>query len=87
MENSRWNTSMTAVFLHQNLRIFPEPSEFKPDRRLQATSKKPLGRYLVSFIKKTRACLGINLAYAELYLMLAIAFHEFDLELYQTSVD
>lgn len=41
----------------------------------------------MSFSKGTRACLGINLAYAELFLTLASMFRRFDLELYKTSIE
>jgi cytochrome P450 len=77
--------SMTSIFVHENPKIFPEPREFRPDRWLQGNSKERLDRYLVPFSKGTRACLGINLAYAELYLTLAAVFRQFDLELYETT--
>jgi cytochrome P450 len=77
--------SMTSLLMHENPGIFPEPHEFRPDRWLQANSKERLDRYLVPFSKGTRACLGINLAYAELYLTLAAVFRQFDMELYETT--
>jgi cytochrome P450 len=40
---------------------------------------------LVNFSRGTRACLGINLAYAEIYLTLAAVFRRFDLELFETT--
>jgi len=76
---------MTTIFMHENPRIFPEPREFRPDRWLQEDSKERLDRYLAPFTKGTRSCIGINLAYAELYLPLATVFREFDLELYETT--
>ena len=56
-----------------------------------------MAHYLVAFSKGTRACLGINLAYAELYISLAEIFRRFGsvdvrkewdegfLELYETD--
>ena len=38
-----------------------------------------LDRYLLSFSKGSRICLGINLAYQELYLVLAAVFRKYDL--------
>lgn len=38
-------------------------------------------------MKGTRQCLGINLAYAELYLVLAAVFRRFELELWETSIE
>ena len=77
--------SMSALFMHENPRIFPEPHEFRPERWLQEKSEKRIGRYLVPFSKGTRACLGMNLALAEIYLTLAAVFREFDMELYETT--
>lgn len=92
---------MTSLFIHDNPDLFPEPKQFRPDRWLNQTTKNEsngtrigdntdvknhrLERYLVNFSKGSRTCLGINLAYAEIYLTLATIFRRFDLELYQTT--
>lgn len=65
---------MTSVLVHLNPTIFPEPKLFRPERWLDNPS---LSRYLVSFSKGSRGCLGINLAYAEIYLCLANVLHRF----------
>ena len=62
---------MTSTLIHHNESVFPESHSFKPDRWLE---NPRLDKYLVSFTKGARQCLGINLAYAELYLMLAGLF-------------
>lgn len=63
--------------------IFPEPHKFIPDRWLEATAKgERLDRYLVAFSKGTRSCLGINVAYSEMYLGVAALVSRFDMELY-----
>jgi cytochrome P450 len=78
--------SMTSVFMHDNPTIFPEPKVFRPERWLKGDdSKERLDKYLVNFSKGTRACLGINLAYAEIYLTLAAVLRRFDLELFETT--
>ncbi|KAI1167499.1 cytochrome P450 [Nemania serpens] len=61
---------MTSVQLHHNEENFPDSKKFIPERWLQADEKR-LEKYLVSFCKGSRACLGINLAYGELYLTMA----------------
>lgn len=66
--------SMTSVLLHRDPRIFPSPKEFRPERWLE---NPRLDRYLVAFTKGTRQCLGINLAYAELYMGLGGIFRWF----------
>ncbi|PGH03869.1 hypothetical protein GX51_03857 [Blastomyces parvus] len=69
---------MTAYLTHQNENIYPEPTVFKPERWLE--HGKRLERYLVPFSGGPRACLGNNLALAELYLILALVFRQFDFD-------
>ena len=66
--------------------IFPEPQTFNPDRWLKAADEgKRLDRYLVTFSKGPRSCIGINLAYSEMYLGVAALVSRFDMELYDFS--
>lgn len=76
--------SMTAVFMHENPIIFSDPHEFRPERWLNQESVR-LAKYLVPFGRGTRACIGSNLAYAEMYLLLAALFRRFDFELFETT--
>jgi cytochrome P450 len=55
---------MTIPLLHLNPTIYPSPTTFNPDRWLNNPS---LDKYLFSFSKGPRACIGMNLAWAELY--------------------
>lgn len=70
---------MTAMLTHLNDTIFPEPRIFRPERWLGPDGKR-LERYLVPFNRGTRSCLGINLARAELVLILAAVFRQFDFD-------
>jgi cytochrome P450 len=63
--------SMSSSLIHTNAHIFPSPLEFRPERWLD---NKGLEKYLVSFSKGSRQCVGVNLAYAELYLCLNAVF-------------
>ena len=63
--------SMTNNLVNHDESIFPSPHTFRPERWIE---NPLLSRYQVSFGKGGRACLGINLAYAELYLALAAIF-------------
>ncbi|KAE8444705.1 hypothetical protein EG329_014363 [Mollisiaceae sp. DMI_Dod_QoI] len=47
--------------------------------------EKPLSRYLVSFTKGSRTCLGMQLAYAELYITLANVVRKNKFELFETG--
>ncbi|KAK0117766.1 hypothetical protein ONS95_012092 [Cadophora gregata] len=64
--------SMSTVLIHQDENIFPDSKEFKPERWLGAD--KGLDRYMTAFSGGSRACLGITLAWAELYLGFAGVF-------------
>ncbi|PQE31749.1 cytochrome p450 protein [Rutstroemia sp. NJR-2017a WRK4] len=76
-------TSQSVMHVTYSPRIFPSPHSFAPDRWLVPN---PPTKYLVSFSRGPRACPGINLAYAELYLALAYLFYTFqDMELYDTE--
>ncbi|KAA8651302.1 cytochrome P450 [Aspergillus tanneri] len=74
---------MTPHLTHENAKIYPEPRNFRPERWLE--NGKKLERYLVPFNRGTRSCLGINLARAELFLILAVVFREFDFDVTQVS--
>ncbi|KAI8943078.1 hypothetical protein NX059_001110 [Plenodomus lindquistii] len=68
--------------LNRHPDIFPEPDAFRPERWLEAAARgERLDKYLVTFTKGTRMCLGINLAYAELYLVTAALVLNFGFEL------
>lgn len=73
--------TMSSVLIHDNPDIYPQPSVFNPDRWLADDGQKRLQRYLVPFGKGTRMCVGLNLAYAEIYLTLASVFRRFDFEM------
>ncbi|CZR63276.1 related to cytochrome P450 [Phialocephala subalpina] len=85
--------SMDAVHMHHNENIFPNSNEFSPERWLEddgSGSKiisKRLQRYNIAFSRGTRQCVGMNLAYAELYLMLSTLFRRYEMQLYETGVD
>ncbi|KAJ8093235.1 hypothetical protein PM082_020721 [Marasmius tenuissimus] len=71
--------SSAAYIVHTNPNIFPDPQEFVPERWLD---NRELDKYLVAFSKGPRICLGINLAWAELYLIFANIFRRLEFELH-----
>lgn len=71
---------MTSLLIHEDEHIFPDPKTFRPERWLGEDQKKLL-RYLTPFSRGTRACVGINLTWAEMYLGLASVFRRFDFDL------
>ncbi|KAI9705095.1 MAG: hypothetical protein M1836_006878 [Candelina mexicana] len=76
--------SMNPLFMHMNKEIFPDPHAFEPERWLKPGGKQ-LEKYLVPFGRGTRQCAGLNLAYAEIYLVTAVIFRKFNTELYKTT--
>ncbi|RAK94263.1 cytochrome P450 [Aspergillus costaricaensis CBS 115574] len=76
--------SMSARMIHFDPDIFPKPDEFNPERWI-GESGKTLDKWNVTFSKGTRSCIGINLAYLELYICLANIFNKTQIELYQTD--
>jgi cytochrome P450 len=71
---------MTPLLLHQNEDVFPDAEVFRPERWL---SDEKLQRHLVAFSRGPRSCLGINLAWAELYLVIAKVFRQFNFDVSQ----
>lgn len=65
--------------------IFPDSESFKPERWL-ASGPSNLDRFMVSFGRGTRSCLGITLAWTELYLTLGMLFRRYRFELIEPDV-
>lgn len=78
--------AMGATFMHYNPKVFTNPKRFDPDRWLQPNITE-LEENFVPFSKGPRSCLGINLAWAELYLMFSNIFRKTDMELFNTTED
>lgn len=67
--------AMSAVLLSRLPDIYPSPTEFRPERFLENPRLK---RHQLTFSRGTRMCLGINLAYQEMYIILAGLFLRYD---------
>src|SRR5256885_7317431 len=65
---------MSTPWIDLNPKIFPDPLSFQPERFLENPRLK---RYLMSFSQGSRQCLGMQLAYAELYLVLSGVWRRF----------
>ncbi|KAK2040890.1 cytochrome P450 [Colletotrichum somersetense] len=80
--------SQSPYFVLMHPSVFPEPQTFRPERWIEAEDEnKRLDKYLVCFGKGSRQCLGINLAYAELYVTIATIVRRFDWEIFETTTD
>ncbi|KAH8697234.1 cytochrome P450 [Talaromyces proteolyticus] len=80
--------SQCNYFVHMDPTIFPDPFEFNPDRWIEANKKDiRLARYMVPFTRGGRQCVGINLAYAEIFFTLFVVMRRFEFEIYETTVE
>ncbi|KXH25873.1 cytochrome P450 [Colletotrichum simmondsii] len=82
--------SMDNYAVSHDEAIFPDNMTFRPERWLgdpKAPDGKKLSRYMVAFGRGTRSCVGMQLAWAELYTGIATLFRRFNMELYETERD
>lgn len=78
--------SMTLRDVLLDERVFSNPHEFRPERWLSSNPDiARISRFYLPFGRGSRMCIGLNLALAELYLILGTVFRRFDLELFETT--
>ena len=75
---------MSAIFVHMSSEVFAEPEKFDPERWL-GKDAKGLEQWLVAFSKGPRSCLGINLAWCEMYTAFASTLRCLDMKLDGTT--
>ncbi|KAL5402290.1 hypothetical protein PMIN03_010802 [Paraphaeosphaeria minitans] len=80
------SVGMSAYMNHTDPNIYPDPFTFNPERWLKDVTPA-MTRCLVPFSKGSRNCLGMNLAYMELYKTLSTVFRPGGpkLELFETD--
>ncbi|KAK8859684.1 benzoate 4-monooxygenase cytochrome P450 [Apiospora arundinis] len=64
---------MSVGHMHLDPDVYPEPYEYIPERWLGRYDSR-MNRNYVPFLRGSRSCLGSNLAYAQLYIYLAVLF-------------
>lgn len=79
--------SMTLRDILRDPEIYPEPIEFRPERWLSSnqTELERMNKFYLPFSRGSRACMGINLAYTQLHILLATVFRQLDLELHEVD--
>ncbi|KAI2603717.1 cytochrome P450 [Hypoxylon sp. NC1633] len=70
--------SMTTILMHTNEILYPDPLSFNPERWMNLEARKKLDKTFAPFSKGTRMCLGMHLAWAEIYITLAALIRRFD---------
>ncbi|KAH9989606.1 cytochrome P450 [Xylariaceae sp. FL0662B] len=69
---------MTTILMHTYETLYPDPLSFNPDRWMDPEARKKVDKTYAPFSKGTRICLGMHLAWAEMYLILAVLVQRFD---------
>ncbi|KAJ5437180.1 Cytochrome P450 [Penicillium cf. griseofulvum] len=78
---------MAIYHIHYNETLFENPRVFDPERWLQRSEvTAERAKFLVPFSRGSRSCLGINMAYMEMYMATAYIVRRFDLDLVGTTV-
>ncbi len=75
---------MSGTFVHNSGEIFEKPNIFDADRWL-AKESKSLDQWIVAFSKGPRSCLGISLAWCELYIAFSTMLRRFEMTLDGTT--
>ncbi|KAK6206499.1 hypothetical protein LQW54_007681 [Pestalotiopsis sp. IQ-011] len=65
--------AMSVCHLHMDPDVYPAPYKFIPERWIGDVDPR-VNRNFVPFVKGSRNCLGFNLAWSQLYIVLAILF-------------
>ncbi|KAK6539376.1 hypothetical protein TWF694_009602 [Orbilia ellipsospora] len=72
-------TTMNSHYIyHMNPKVFPDPEKWDPERWLVDDTKE-MENYFMPFSRGARICIGLNLAWAELSLVLARVVRRFEL--------
>jgi len=69
---------MTTLLMHTDESLYPDPMRFNPDRWMDTSARKKMEKTYAPFSKGTRNCVGMYLAWAEMYLVLAALVQSFD---------
>ncbi|KAI0196450.1 putative benzoate 4-monooxygenase cytochrome P450 [Astrocystis sublimbata] len=66
--------SMSPFSMHIDPEVFPDPFTFNPDRWLGKNYDSKMDRNLNPFLQGSRICIGMHVAWAQMYLILATLF-------------
>lgn len=78
---------ISAYTMHKSPELWgPDVGSFKPERWLEddgtvGGNAKNLEQWMCTFSKGSRQCIGMNVAYGEMFVFFATLFRQFDLEL------
>ncbi|KAI1778090.1 trichodiene oxygenase [Hypoxylon cercidicola] len=78
---------MTTYLMHRDPDVYPDPDQFQPRRWLDLQERWKLDKFYAPFSKGPRNCLGMHLAWAELYMTIAAIVEHFNLVFDSSAVD
>ncbi|KAI9932146.1 hypothetical protein AWENTII_010475 [Aspergillus wentii] len=79
--------SMSCLLMHHNEAVFPDSFRFLPERWTDPAERKRLEKYLVSFSKGSRQCIGMHLARSEILLVISTVLRRMNFELFETTIE
>ncbi|TVY42179.1 Cytochrome P450 monooxygenase [Lachnellula occidentalis] len=81
--------SSTPYIILMNPTLFPHPGAFLPERWLLENGEfdRGLEKYMVGWGKGPRQCIGMSLAYTEIFFAVAMIIRRFEMRLYETDFD
>ncbi|KAL8658077.1 MAG: hypothetical protein Q9202_007630 [Teloschistes flavicans] len=75
----------SAYLLNRHRSVWgPDGRDFNPHRWLSGQHQR-LEKHMASFYRGARQCLGMHLAWCELYLLIATMFRKYDVEVFNTT--
>ncbi|KAI1323784.1 cytochrome P450 [Xylariaceae sp. FL0255] len=78
---------MTTLLMHKDPALYPDPDRFDPTRWDSVDKRRATAKGFAPFSRGTRNCLGMHLAWAELYMTVAEVVQQFDLEFGERALD
>ncbi|KJZ71258.1 hypothetical protein HIM_09331 [Hirsutella minnesotensis 3608] len=71
---------MTTIFMHMDERLYPRPQHFEPERWADPQAQKKAEKVYAPFSRGGRICLGMHLAWADMYFLVAALVQRFDFD-------
>ncbi|KAI1736981.1 cytochrome P450 [Xylaria scruposa] len=78
---------MTTILMHHNPQLYPNPEQFDPKRWMDIDERKKAEKTFAPFSKGARICVGMHLAWAGLYMLVAEIVPRYDLSFDAAAYD
>ncbi|KAF3003834.1 hypothetical protein E8E14_003148 [Neopestalotiopsis sp. 37M] len=78
---------MTTILLHTDPKLYTDPMCFNPDRCMEPMAARSPDAVFAPFSSGTRTCLGMHLAWAEMYLVIADLVQKFNFTIKNAAAD